>query len=93
MTAGYSPALRKVCTGFDPHSVIRGLAADRETGALVKLNYSSSVVKARRGHTWLSDQEVRGTESCTTRSSREPPSLIWQVEDLFPNLAGGGPLS
>ena len=43
---GYPAELIDVCAGFDASSVIRGLAVDRESGALVQLSFSSHVAKA-----------------------------------------------
>ena len=56
---GYPAAMRETsCKGFDPKHVIRGLAVDQQTGILVKLSYASRVVKARRGHQWLSPAQI-----------------------------------
>jgi HAD superfamily 5'-nucleotidase-like hydrolase len=86
---GYPSEMASVCTGFDPHAVIRGLAVDRQTGALVKLTYSSRVVKARRGHTWLEEHEIAtlfgvgGALSPTTRDVRLAP-----LNDLYALATG-----
>lgn len=82
---GYPGEMVGTATGFDEHQVIRGLAADRETGALAKLNYSSAVVKARRGHTWLTDVEVeelfgRGGTRWTEEELERLPTTVLTAE-------------
>lgn len=93
LTALGYPDMTECCTAFDPESVIRGLAVDKRTGALVKLSYGSRIVQARRGHQWLSDEEIAslfGVDGALPAPLRD--ARLLPLNDLYA-LATGSLLS